>query len=248
MRRYGAAGGADWRLGLRQRLGVLGLTLLIEMVVLLLVILFGGSRIREQVSGAASTAIVFIQNPTEKAATPQKQARAEKAATKLSPPVVSRPVPPRIMPVRQELPFIPMTKADLAASDIAKLGSAAKAGAGAGEASGATAASGPGDGPGGVQLYNAEWVVEPSDAQLRPYLPKSVAAGSWALIACQTIAHNHVENCAQMGEGPRGSGLSKAMRLAAWQFLIHPPRIDGKPQVGAWVRIRMDFRDEKTRE
>lgn len=246
MRRYGAAGGADWRLNLRHRLGVLGLTVLIELLVLLLVIAFGGSRIREQVAGATSTAIVFIQNPAEKSPTPQKQRRAEQAAAKPAQPVQARPVPPRVLPVRQELPFIPMSKADLAASDLSKLGTAGAAGTGA--ASGASAAAGPGEGPGGVQLYNAEWVVEPSDAQLRPYLPKSVTAGSWALIACQTIAHNHVENCAQLGEGPRGSGLSKAMRLAAWQFLVRPPRIDGKPMVGAWVRIRLDFRDDKKAE
>jgi protein TonB len=227
-------------------MGVLGLTVLIELLLLLLVIAFGGSRIRERVSGAAATAIVFIQNPVEKSAAPQQQARAEKAAAKPTLPVPPLPVPPRPMPVRETLPFIPMTKADLAAGDIARLGTAGSPGAGA--ANGTTAAAGPGDGPGGVQLYNAEWVVEPSDAQLRPYLPKSVEAGSWALIACQTIAHNHVENCAQMSEGPRGSGLSKAMRLAAWQFLIRPPRIDGKPQVGAWVRIRMDFRDDKKSE
>ena len=82
---------------------------------------------------------------------------------------------------------------------------------------------------------------EPSNAELRTYLPRDVGPGSWALIACQTIAHDHVENCAQLGESPRGSGLSKAMRLAAWQFRVRPPRVDGKPMVGAWVRIRIDF-------
>ena len=103
-----------------------------------------------------------------------------------------------------------------------------------------------GEGPGGVTLYKAEWVREPSDAELRTYLPRDVGPGSWALIACQTIAHNQVENCAQLGESPRGSGLSKAMRLAAWQFKVRPPRIDGKPMVGAWVRIRIDFSDRAT--
>jgi protein TonB len=92
-------------------------------------------------------------------------------------------------------------------------------------------------------------VREPSNAELRTYLPSAgVEAGSWALIACQTIAHNRVENCAQLGESPRGSGLSKAMRLAAWQFLVRPPRIGGKPMVGAWVRIRIDFGNGKAEE
>lgn len=246
MRRYGAATRADWRLNLRQRLTALALVILIELVLLLLILAFGGTKIRERAAGAASTAIVFIQNSADKADAPQPVPRQEKVTTRPTPPVVARPRPPIVMPVRQELPYIPMSKSDLAAGDIARLGTAASPG-GAG-ASGPSGPASVGEGPGGVKLYAAEWVVEPSDAQLRPYLPKSVGPGSWALIACQTIAHNRVENCSQMGEEPRGSGLSKAMRLAAWQFLVRPPRIDGKPMIGAWVRIRIDFRDDKKSE
>ena len=243
MRRYGATARGDWqRPALRQRAIVLGLTLLVELIVALLIFSFGGSRVREVILPSSPTAIVFVPNEAARAPSPQPRASEVKAAPRPTPPV-ARPTPP-VMPVPSTaLPFIPMTKSDLAASDIARLGSAA---APAAQAGAGARTAGVGEGPGGVTLYNAEWVREPSDAELRTYLPRDVGPGSWALIACQTIAHNQVENCAQLGESPRGSGLSKAMRLAAWQFKVRPPRIDGKPMVGAWVRIRIDFSDRAT--
>ena len=112
-------------------------------------------------------------------------------------------------------------------------------GAGAGKNSGS--AYGPGEGPGGARLYNAEWYTEPTSSQLDFYLPPSRPPGSWALIACQTIADYHVDNCRSLGESPPGSGLARGLRQAAWQFRVLPPRIGGKKMVGAWVRIRFDF-------
>lgn len=245
MRRYGATARGDWqRPDGRQRALVLGLTLAVELLFVLLIILFGGSRVREAIVAAAPTAIVFVPNEAPRAPSPQPRRSEAKAAPRPSPPVPRR-TPPVLPAPKADLPFIPMSKADLAASDISRLGSAA--GAATEKGAGAKTA-GVGEGPGGVTLYNAEWVREPSNAELRTYLPRDVGPGSWALIACQTIAHNQVENCAQLGESPRGSGLSKAMRLAAWQFRIRPPRIDGKPMVGAWVRIRIDFGDKAATE
>ena len=243
MRRYSATARGDWqRPGLRQRAGVLGLILLVELIVLLLIIAFGGPRVRELIVPVSPISIVFVPNEAARTPAPQRRRSETKAAAKPAPPVPRPPRPPTPPVPRAELPYVPMSKLDLAASDISKLGTAAAPAADSG--AGAKTAAGPGEGPGGVTLYNAEWVVEPSNAQLRTYLPREVAAGSWALIACQTIAHNQVENCAQLGESPRGSGLSKAMRLAAWQFRVRPPRVDGKPMVGAWVRIRIDFGDK----
>ncbi len=112
-------------------------------------------------------------------------------------------------------------------------------GAGAGKDSGS--AYGPGEGPGGQRLYNAEWYVEPSHAELAGYLPNGAPPGSWALIACRTIENYKVENCRALGESPPGSGLARAMRHAAWQFRVRPPRVGGKTMVGAWVRIKIDF-------
>jgi protein TonB len=229
------------RPSLRQRAGALGLTILIELAVLLLVLAFGGAKLRERIVSVAPTSIVFVPNP---APSPARQRQAERVKEEAKPlPTLRRPRPVSPPTPRAELPFVPLSRADFAASDIAKLGTAG-APPGTSEAEGASAAA-VGEGPGGVALYNAEWVVEPSDAQLNGYLPREVASGSWALIACQTIAHNQVENCAQLGESPRGSGLSRAMRLAAWQFRIRPPRIGGKTMVGAWVRIRIDFDKKK---
>lgn len=43
-----------------------------------------------------------------------------------------------------------------------------------------------------------------------------------------------------MGETP-GSGISRGLRRAAWQFLVRPPLRNGKPMMGVWVRIRFDL-------
>jgi len=94
----------------------------------------------------------------------------------------------------------------------------------------------------GKTLYAAEWFREPTDAELSFYLPKNgIPRGSWALVACRTVANYRVEDCQEMGDSQPGSGLSRAIRNAAWQFRIRPPRVDGRYQVGEWVQIRIDF-------
>lgn len=161
---------------------------------------------------------------------------APPAATHATPaaPVQTPPPPPVLLPGGMEL---------FEAADIGKLRSDAGT-RGGGDSAGSgdsVAAYGPGQGPGGQRLYNAEWYREPSRAELAGFLPGGAPPGSWALIACRTIEDYHVENCRSLGESPVGSGLARAMRQAAWQFRVRPPRIGGKTLIGAWVRIRFDF-------
>ena len=142
--------------------------------------------------------------------------------------------------------FIHMSKSDLASADIGKM----KGPAGSnndGKGTDSRTAYGPGEGPGGVQLYDADWYRRPTDAELATYMPKNGGIEGWGLIACQTIARYHVENCQILGESPRGSGFGRAVQNAAWQFLVKPPRIDSKPQIGAWVRIRIDYSVKRVR-
>ena len=128
-------------------------------------------------------------------------------------------------------------------SSAAAIGGGAGAGDSKGSGQGAKGMMGPGLGPGGAQLYPVAWLREPYDSELSPYLAalKRIPPGASAVIACRMAAHNRVENCQIIGENPRGTGLAKALRLAAWQFLVKPPRVDNKPQLGVWVRIHFDF-------
>ena len=227
---------SDWqRPGPVQRALVITLTVLAELVFLIILI---GLSPDELPKADAPVAPVMVQLTPD---SPMKRpvVRPRPAAARARPRMVTPRPPAAPMPIPlAKSPLVTVSKEDLAAADISRLGSAADR---ATASANAGASYGPGEGPGGARLYNAEWVVEPTHAQLAGYVPNGAEAGSWALIACQTVARNHVENCAQLGESPRGSGLARAMRLAAWQFLVRPPRIDGKPQVGAWVKIRIDF-------
>lgn len=183
------------------------------------------------------------------AATPATKSAARKAATRqrtpVSPPPPQVPVipPPAIQlkrPVDAPPQMIVLSRDEFAGSDIGKIPAAPGGGDGAEGGADSGTSYGPGAGPGGAPLYNAEWYREPSHAEIAGYLPANVQAGS-AMIACRTIENYHVENCRSLGEDPVGTGLARALRQAAWQFLIRPPRRGGKPLIGAWVRIRFDL-------
>jgi len=101
-------------------------------------------------------------------------------------------------------------------------------------------------GRGGQPLYAAAWYREPTDAELAYYLKGARPGPGYGEVACQTVARYHVDNCEELDETP-GSGLARAVREAAWQFLVLPPRIGGRMQVGTWVRIRIDYTERKER-
>jgi periplasmic protein TonB len=176
-----------------------------------------------------------------------------KTVTKQAEPVTRpppRPAPPIPKPTielpERPLQMIEVSREVFRASDIAKLGN---------NAPGATSGGGeladgsrPGDSekvgtaPNGEPLYAAEWYREPTNAELGAYLPKTMPeSGGWGMIACKTAPSFRVEDCVELGQGPAGSHLAGAVRQAAWQFKVRPPRVGGKPMIGEWVRIRIDY-------
>ena len=181
-----------------------------------------------------------VPSLTPKPTQPTRKPTKERTATTTTSPAPPPPVapPPVVTPVRPK--FIELSRDEFAASDIGKIPSHQGEGDSEGKGKDSVAAYGPGEGPGGATLNNAEWYREPTHAELATYLPAGLQSG-WGLIACKTIEDYHVENCRSLGESPPGSGLSRALRLAAWQFRVRPPRIGGKPMIGAWVKIRFDL-------
>lgn len=229
---------ARWdRASVRRRALAVILTIMIE--ALLVWGLLSLARDPVGKSEKATSLIAFQLAPAAKQAAAASRKPVTKKAEKMVPnPVVTRPKPV-VLPTANK-GFVEMSREDLAAGDIAKLpparSAAQEGGGGAGDSALAS-----GQGPGGEPLYRAEWFREPREGELALYMPKSRPQRSWALIACRTIEHYHVENCQALGESPPGSGLARGMRQAAWQFLVRPPRVGNKPLVGAWVSIRFDF-------
>jgi protein TonB len=97
-----------------------------------------------------------------------------------------------------------------------------------------------GTAPNGQPLYAASWYREPRDDMLRAYLSTARGPG-WGLIACRTAPDYRVEDCVGLDEYPYGSQITRSVLAAAWEFRVRPPRLGGQPQVGAWVRIRIDY-------
>jgi protein TonB len=207
-------------------------------------------RLPQFKGGTLSTFDLSAESEQDRSATPQKKQKEQAAETR--PP---RPVPPVPKPAVKlptpNLDMLEVTREVYQAADISKLGSNAPGyvrSADAGSSGGANAGDSAmvGTAPDGQPLYAAEWYREPTNTELAGYLPKTMPdGGGWGIIACKTAPRFRVTDCVELGQGPAGSHLAGAVRQAAWQFLVRPPRIGGKSLVGEWVRIRVDYVAER---
>ena len=229
-----------YRSSARRRAPAVALTLIVHLLLLLMLLkLSPPDWVRRKQDDALAT---FQLSPDAPKAERQVR-KAGKAKRASKPPAPQAPVKPLPPPV--PAPPMPFLIPGLEHFDLRQVRSspaetaAADQGA-AGQGQDSAAAYGPGEGPGGARLYYAEWYREPTSAELSYYLPPGRHVG-WGMIACRTVERYHVDDCRTLGDSPSGSGLARAVREAAWQFLVRPPRIDGKPVIGAWVRIRIDF-------
>jgi protein TonB len=237
-RSYRPASSQD-RTPLRRRLSGLALALGVNLALIFVLLGLGVIPTAPQKrSGAIVVDLVPEAAPSSsasKAAVSHKQTPPTEKETK----PVPKP-PPIVLPAKptiardKPLDMIEMSKSDYAATDIGNL---PKDSAGAG---GAGDSAEVGRGPNGEVLYAAEWARHPTRAELGGYLPANAPDG-WGLIACKTLPDNRVDDCIELGQSPRGSHLASAVRQAAWQFRVRPPRKNGRPMIGEWVQIRIDY-------
>lgn len=239
----------DWsRAELRRRGLGLAIALLLEVIIILAILSLSMRAAGPAVGtrGLSTFSLEAEAEPASSAKNSETQTPITTEQKSTATPPIPKPLLPPVNPVPAPPPnpdFIKVSKSDFDAMDLSKLPAGGGAGDSKGSGQGAKGMMGPGLGPGGAQLYPVAWLREPYDSELAPYLAavKRIPPGASAEIACRMIERNRVENCQIIGETPRGTGLAKALRLAAWQFLVKPPRIDNKPQLGVWVRIRFDF-------
>ncbi|HEX6604883.1 MAG TPA: hypothetical protein VF027_08400 [Sphingomicrobium sp.] len=222
---------------LGRRASGLALALGVNLGLLLVLLTLGVFPLPERKPSNATVVDLIPEEHAKAEQSPQPR-RASRPVPK--PPPVILPVKPTIAPppvAEKPLPLLELSAAEMASSDIGRM---PKAGTSAGDSEEV------GRGPHGEILYAAEWAREPTDAELAAYLPRNARDG-WGLVACKTIPGNRVEDCVELGNSPPGSHLASAVRQAAWQFRVRPPRKNGRPMIGQWVRIRIDYvgsRDE----
>ena len=222
------------RAPLRRRLSSFALALAINLGLLLLLIELGVVTAPPQQRSSTLTVDLMPESRSASADQTTKNAverRASKPVPKPPPIVIpSRPTiaPP---PKPSTKPWIEMSKDEFAAADISKIPASGAGGAGDSEVVG--------HGPNGEALYAAQWAREPTDAEISGYWPRNTAG--WGLVACRTIPNDRVDDCVELDQSPAGSHLAAAVRQAAWQFRVRPPRKGGRALVGAWVRILIEI-------
>ena len=230
---------------LRQRASGLAFALAINAGIILLLMTLGIVPVSPSAQKTLRGIVLdLMPSPQSSSPTRQEKMQVQHPRTETNRPVpktpqIILPVKPTITPPppphsTKPSPWLQMSKDEMAASDISKMTSSGTGSAGDSEIVG--------KGPNGEALYSAEWAREPSHAELDGYLPHDSVDG-FGLIECKTIADDRVEDCIELDQTP-GSRLASAVRQAAWQFRVRPPRRGGRALVGSWVRIRIDYYSE----
>ncbi len=135
--------------------------------------------------------------------------------------------------------FIHTSHAEMAAADISNIHSSGSTGNANASAGGG--GHGGGEGQGGSSFYNVDWYRKPPRTVFDSYMRPGQQTGRMAEIECRMIENYHVEDCHEVREEPRGTGMARVMREASWQFLVRPPRLNGKSLLGTRVHITYTF-------
>lgn len=237
---------------LRERLprrGVaVALALIVEALILLLFLSFVPALLSKEKRKPLTFGFETGGESDEPRSETAKKAKAKGGASNSQPqpqpqPVPEPPTPRPLTNSKWASRVIWLSRPDYAASDIAnRQGTAARSNEGEGNSDAPDSALAAGRGPRGEPLYAAEWYREPTNAQLNPYVPERMRGrAGWGVVACRTAPNYRVEDCQELDDSPRGSGYAGAVRQAAWQFRVRPPRVGGKPLVGSWVRILIHY-------
>jgi periplasmic protein TonB len=236
---------------LRQRLPALALALALEALLVLILLSLGS--VKEQAGQVRDTLVAFTSAPDE-ADQPEESPAPSAAAPAPSPQQPTAEQPPQDEttpqpPVSQPVPAPrPILRNDFSLQETPRQAPPASPAQGPpAPAYGPPDTPAPGDtpriagsGPNGEPLYAARWYRRPYDDELAGYLSTAQGPG-WGLIDCRTAPDFRVEDCVIVGESPQGSGIGRAVQAAAWQFKVRPPQKGGRPMVGEWVRIRIDY-------
>ena len=238
-------------IGLGRRSAAIAASLGITLLLLLLLMLTFAPVEEPQVQGER-TNVVAIESPsiTPPEAEPQPQAEPQDQPPATAPtprPPSDRPIPTATAEPAPAPPIPPSPVPPLAPSAPAAPTPPANAPVYGPPNKGSSASRDTprvGTAPNGEPLYAASWYREPSHGELSGYLSTASGPG-WGLIACRTAPDFRVEDCVALEEYPHGSQINRAILAAAWQFRVRPPRLGGRSMVGTWVRIRIDYSNNR---
>lgn len=223
-----------------------GFGLALGLNVLLFLLLLGITGMRPVAMKDQGGTLIFDIARQDQAAAPQPEPQQRRRPRTrqderpvVEPPEIILPVKPTITPPpTSKLEMVELTKEELSETDEAMATQSAPAlaeGSGRGGDSAIV-----GMGPNGETLYAAEWMREPTEQEIGNYLPANARPG-YGMIACKTYPRFRVDDCYRLGSVPASSQLDRVLMQAAWQFKVRPPRKNGQPMIGEWVRIRFDL-------